>query len=82
MCSSDLLSNCVSPGYIKTKFHTETMQRSEEEMEERGKFVRLGRPGTPEDVAKVIYELAFNNDFISGDNIKIEIGRASCRERV
>ncbi|MFC1517599.1 SDR family oxidoreductase [Candidatus Margulisiibacteriota bacterium] len=68
----NILSNCVSPGFIDTKFHERTLGRSKKVLKERGKMVRLGRPGTPDDVAKEIYNLAFINNFISGENIKID----------
>ena len=68
----NILTNCVSPGFINTKFHTKIMKRSKETLEQRVKSIRIRRAGKPIDVAKVIYELAFNNDYISGTNITID----------
>ncbi|TGL45817.1 SDR family oxidoreductase [Leptospira perdikensis] len=70
----NILTNSVSPGFIRSKFHTQVLKKTEVEMEERAKSVRLGRIGTPEDVARVIYNLAFENDFVTGENIKIDGG--------
>ena len=50
----------------------EIMERSKETLEQRVKSIRIRRAGKPIDVAKVIYELAFNNDYISGSNITID----------
>jgi NAD(P)-dependent dehydrogenase (short-subunit alcohol dehydrogenase family) len=70
----NILSNCISPGLIKTKFQTEVMKRTPKEITERAKTVRLGKAGMPEDINQLIYYLAFKNDFISGENIKIDGG--------
>ncbi len=67
-----IISNCVAPGFIKTKFHTEVLNRDVSFLEERGKSVRVGYSGTPEDVSNMIYNLAFENNFICGEIIKID----------
>jgi 3-oxoacyl-[acyl-carrier protein] reductase len=72
--ASNILANCVSPGFINTKMHELTFKRSKEDLESREKFVRVGRSGNPEDVANIIFELVFNNNFITGENIKIDGG--------
>ncbi|EMY69616.1 oxidoreductase, short chain dehydrogenase/reductase family protein [Leptospira vanthielii serovar Holland str. Waz Holland = ATCC 700522] len=72
--NKNILTNSVSPGFIRSKFHTQVLKKTEAEMEERAKSVRLGRIGNPEDVARVIYNLAFENDFVTGENIKIDGG--------
>jgi len=69
-----ILTNCISPGFIATKFHTNILGRSPEQLENRANFVPLKRPGTAEDVAQVILQLTFQNEFISGENIKIDGG--------
>jgi 3-oxoacyl-[acyl-carrier protein] reductase len=71
---NNILANCVSPGFISTKLHEKTFRRSKEELENRKKFVRVGHAGTAEDVANAIFGLTFNNNFITGENIKIDGG--------
>ena len=68
----NIIANCISPGFINTKFHTERMQRSREQMKERIKMVRLGRAGTAGELAEFIEFLMFRNRFISGQNIKYD----------
>ena len=70
----NVLTNCISPGLIDTKFHTDVMMRTPEEIKERSKTVRLRKAGTTEDVAGLIYYLAFENEFVTGQNIKIDGG--------
>jgi len=70
--SFNILSNCVSPGLIETKFHTKRMKRSFKQVEDRASMVPLGKPGTPNDVADLIYHITFRNNFISGENFKID----------
>jgi len=70
----NVLTNCVSPGFIDTKFHSVAMGRTQEQNLERSKTVRLGRAGRVGDVSRVIYSLAFENEFISGQNIRIDGG--------
>lgn len=72
--NKNILTNSVSPGFIRSKFHTQMLNKTESEMEERAKSIKLGRIGTPEDVVKVMYNLAFENDFVTGENIKIDGG--------
>ena len=43
-------------------------------IKERVKTIRLGRPGNVSEVAELIYFLAFENKFITGQNIKIDGG--------
>ena len=70
----NILTNCISPGFIDTKFHTDVMKRSPEEIKERSKTVRLRKAGTPDDIAGLIYYLAFENEFVTGQNIRIDGG--------
>ena len=70
----NILSNCVSPGFISTKFHSEVLQRSMEEIEKRERSVLLGRAGEPEEVAELMYYLAFCNHFVTGQTVKIDGG--------
>jgi NAD(P)-dependent dehydrogenase (short-subunit alcohol dehydrogenase family) len=67
--------NAVAPGFISTKFHTEKMKRSEQELAERANLVPLGRAGTPEDVAKTIrFLLSPAGDYVTGEVIAISGG--------
>jgi NAD(P)-dependent dehydrogenase (short-subunit alcohol dehydrogenase family) len=70
----NILTNVVSPGFILSKFHTEVLGRSVSELQKRAESIRLGRSGSAEDVTKVIFSLAFENDYISGENLKIDGG--------
>ena len=69
--SYNILSNCVSPGLIETKFH-KRIKRTVKQIQKRATMVRLGRPGTPQAVADLIYHITFKNSFISGENFKID----------
>ena len=69
--SFNILSNCVSPGLIETKFH-KRIKRTVKQIQKRATMVRLGRPGTPQAVADLIYHITFKNSFISGENFKID----------
>ena len=69
--SYNILSNCVSPGLIETKFH-KRIKRTVKQIQKRAAMVRLGRPGTPQAVADLIYHITFKNSFISGENFKID----------
>jgi len=70
--SFNILSNCISPGFIDTKFHSSVMKRSPNQIQERAKMVKLNRAGSSEEVADLAFFLTFNNNFISGQNIKID----------
>jgi NAD(P)-dependent dehydrogenase (short-subunit alcohol dehydrogenase family) len=70
----NIICNCVSPGFINTKFHSEIMGRTSEQIRERSSSVRLQRSGTVTEVSNLIAFLTFNNDFITGQNIKIDGG--------
>ena len=70
--SYNILANCISPGFIETKFHTKRMKRTSKQLENRASIVPLGKSGTPSDVADLIYHLTFRNSFISGGNFKID----------
>ena len=69
--SFNILSNCVSPGLIETKFH-KRIKRTVKQLENRASMVPLGRQGTPSEVADLIYHITFKNSFISGENFKID----------
>jgi len=63
--------NCVSPGVIRTPFQDFlTPEHVENNIRNR---IPLHREGKPEDVARVIVELAAN-DFITGEDLAIDGG--------
>ena len=73
--SSEILVNAVAPGFIETKFHTDRMERNEQELKERAKLVPLGRAGKPEDVARmVVYLISQGGNYITGECISVSGG--------
>ena len=72
--SFNILSNCISPGFIDTKFHKSVLKRSSRQIQERIKNVKLKRAGSVEEVADLAFFLTFSNNFISGQNVKIDGG--------
>jgi len=68
----NIISNSVAPGFIQTSFHEVRLLRDKKFLEERAKSVRLKRAGTAEDIAKTIFYLTFENDFICGETVKID----------
>lgn len=68
----DILTNTVAPGFIRTRFHKRWMSRTAEQLAEREKMVPLGRAGEPKDVANLVYALAFENNFTSGQIISVD----------
>lgn len=67
-----ILTNAISPGFIKTKFHTDTLQRDVSFLEKRGKTVKVGYAGMPEDISELIFNTTFKNNFMSGEIIKVD----------
>lgn len=67
-----IITNAVSPGFIKTKFHTDILKRDEAFLNDRGKTVKIGYCGLPKDVSNLIFNLTFENNFICGEIIKID----------
>ena len=67
-----IITNAIFPGFIKTKFHTDTLKRDKSFLEERGKTVRVGYSGLPEDVSGIIFNITFKNNFICGEIIKVD----------
>lgn len=72
--SSGILANAVAPGFITTGFHENRMKKSAEEVHSRGRSVRVGHPGTPEDVARMMACLAWGNNFVTGQIITMDGG--------
>ncbi len=71
----NILSNTISPGFIETDLTYQN--NSPEQLDSLACEIPLGRLGTPEEVAKLAYQLTIDNNYISGQNIIID-GGYSC----
>lgn len=67
----NIITNSVSPGFINTKLHKQS-NRDEDFMTKRAKSIRIGRVGCAKDVSDVIFGLLLENQFVVGENIKID----------
>ncbi|MDD4291944.1 MAG: SDR family oxidoreductase [Clostridia bacterium] len=68
----NVLVNCVSPGVIATKMLDEL---SDNDIEELGKAIPLGRIGTPMEVAKAVFFLGNSeNTYITGEVLRVNGG--------
>jgi 3-oxoacyl-[acyl-carrier protein] reductase len=70
-----VLANTISPGFIGTDLTYQN--NSELEIQQIKNKVPLKRLGTPEEVARLVYQLTVENNFIAGQNIIID-GGYSC----
>ena len=71
----NILVNAIAPGFIATKFHTEKMQRTKEQLEERAKLIPLKRAGTTEEIAgTIIFLLSEYATYITGQVIPVSGG--------
>lgn len=70
-----VIANTISPGFIGTDLTYQN--NSELELQQIKDKVPLKRLGTPEEVAKLVYQLTVENSFIAGQNIIID-GGYSC----
>jgi 3-oxoacyl-[acyl-carrier protein] reductase len=71
----NILCNTVSPGFVATDL---TYQNNTEvELNKKIQSVPLKRLGKPEEIADLVYYLAVQNNFITGQNIIID-GGYSC----
>ena len=72
LASRSINVNAVAPGYIQTEM---TEKLTEDARQAFLGLVPLGRPGTPEDVARVVRFLASQDaDYITGQTINIDGG--------
>jgi 3-oxoacyl-[acyl-carrier protein] reductase len=70
-----IISNTVSPGFIGTDLTYQN--NSESEIQSIKNQIPLKRLGTPEEIARLVYQLTVENSFIVGQNIIID-GGYSC----
>lgn len=71
----NILINAVAPGFINTKFHTEKMHKTKEQLEERIRLIPLKRAGTTKEFAEtVMFLLSEGASYITGQTIAISGG--------
>jgi len=70
-----VIANTISPGFIGTDLTYQN--NSKLEIQQIREKVPLKRLGTPEEVARLVYQLTVENSFIAGQNIIID-GGYSC----
>ena len=71
----NILVNAIAPGFIKTKFHTEKMLRTAEQLNERVKLIPLKRAGTAEEIAgAIMFLLSEQSAYITGQVIAVSGG--------
>jgi 3-oxoacyl-[acyl-carrier protein] reductase len=70
-----IIANTISPGFIGTDLTYQN--NSELEIQNITSQISLKRLGTPEEVAKLVYQLTVENNYIAGQNIIID-GGYSC----
>ncbi len=71
----NILANTVSPGFIGTDLTYQN--NSEEQLNSLVEKIPVKRLGLPQEVAKLVYNLTVENDYIAGQNIIID-GGFSC----
>jgi 3-oxoacyl-[acyl-carrier protein] reductase len=71
----NILANTVSPGFIFTDLTINN--NSVDQIEELKSSIPLNKLGNTEDVAKLVYHLTIENNYIAGQNIIID-GGYSC----
>lgn len=71
----NILVNAIAPGFVKTKFHTEKMKRTEEQLKQRVELIPLKRQGTTKEIAEtIIFLLSGGASYITGQTIAISGG--------
>ncbi|GER94609.1 NAD(P)-dependent oxidoreductase [hot springs metagenome] len=71
----NILVNAIAPGFIKTKFHTEKMKRTDEQLRKRAELIPLKRPGTTEEIAgAILFLLSDHSSYITGQTIAVSGG--------
>lgn len=71
----NIIVNCVAPGFIESKIHKDSMQRSAKEIEDRINLIPLKRAGTAKEVAStILFLLSSASSYIVGQSIAISGG--------
>ena len=71
----NILVNAIAPGFFLTKFHTEKIKRTQDQLQERVKLIPLKRAGTTDEFAgTVMYLLSESSSYITGQVIAISGG--------
>jgi 3-oxoacyl-[acyl-carrier protein] reductase len=71
----DIKVNCVAPGFILTKLHTQRLKKSKKQIISRKKLNVLNKAGKPLDVANLIRYLVLDEtNFITGEIIRVDGG--------
>lgn len=73
--SYNILSNTISPGFIETQLTFKN--NSDAEITKIKNDIPLKRLGKPEEIAKLVYQMTIENEYICGQNIIID-GGYSC----
>jgi len=71
----NILVNAIAPGFILTKFHTQKMKRTSEQLQKRVELVPMKRAGTPEEIASVIlFLMSEGASYITGQTLVVSGG--------
>jgi len=71
----NIISNCINPGYIDTKFHTKVMKRSRKDLNIRKTKNKLGRAGSPKEVAEfILFLISRKTNYYTGQDFNIDGG--------
>jgi len=70
-----IIANTVSPGFILTDLTKQN--NTPKDIKRLKSIIPVGRLGLPDEVAKLVYSLTFDNQYIAGQNIIID-GGFSC----
>ncbi len=70
---NNILINMVCPGFIKSRFHTKVMKRTEEELRKRAEFVLLKRSVSIKEIAAAyLYFLSQYATLVTGEVINFK----------
>ena len=71
----NILVNAIAPGFIQTKFHTEKMKRTDEQLKQRAELIPFKRAGTTKEIADVImFLLSEGTSYMTGQTIAVSGG--------
>ena len=69
----NILVNAIAPGFFKSKFHTEKMRRSPEQLEHRAGLVPLKRAGTTKEFSDAVMYL-LSATYMTGEVLTVSGG--------